>query len=157
MIASIAPQACSLQYLQHATASTDHGCLCLKATINPIFFRCHAFVRVAHLDVGNPTLDPNQLSFRVRALQVSVGRLGVITELDFEIVPQQMLVRTAVSLTIDEAVDGIAAVSSAYAAVLAANASASQIQSILAPLDMTQACGLCFGSSQAACEQPVHT
>ena len=73
-------------------------------------------------------------------LQVSVGRLGVITELDFEIVPQQMLARTAVSLSIDEAVDGIAAVSSAYAAALSANASASQIQEVLAPLDMTQAC-----------------
>ena len=69
-----------------------------------------------------------------------MGRLGVITELDFEIVPQQMLARTAVSLTIDEAVDGIAAVSSAYAAALAANASASEIQAVLAPLDMTQAC-----------------
>lgn len=71
-----------------------------------------------------------------------MGRLGIITELDFEIVPQQMLMRTAVSLTIDEAVDSIAAVSSAYAAALAGNASASQIQSVLAPLDMMQACNL---------------
>ena len=68
-----------------------------------------------------------------------MGRLGVIMELDFEIVPQQILTRTAVSLTIDEAVGSIAAVSSAYAAALAANASASDMQSILAPLDMTQA------------------
>ncbi|KAK9838533.1 hypothetical protein WJX81_005953 [Elliptochloris bilobata] len=73
-----------------------------------------------------------------QALQVSVGRLGVITELDFEIVPQQMLTRTVVSQTIDEAVHSITAVSAAYAAALAANASASEIQAIIAPLDMTQ-------------------
>ena len=72
-------------------------------------------------------------------MQIAVGRLGVITELDFEIVPQQMLVRSVVSQTIGEAVQSISAVSAAYAAALAKHASSSELQAITAPLDMTQA------------------
>ncbi len=71
--------------------------------------------------------------------QVSVGRLGVITELEFGIVPQRMLTRTVLSERVEDTVKSLAAVSAAYAAALAANASASDIQAVLAPLDMTQA------------------
>jgi hypothetical protein len=79
------------------------------------------------------------LSARAMRAQVSVGRLGVITELEFGIVPQRMLTRTVLSERVEDTVKSLAAGSAAYAAALAANASASDIQAVLAPLDMTQA------------------
>jgi len=70
-------------------------------------------------------VKPPRLSTRVACAQVSVGRLGVITELEFGIVPQRMLTRTVLSERVEDTVKSLAAVSAAYAAALAANASAS--------------------------------
>lgn len=71
--------------------------------------------------------------------QISVGRLGVITEVDLRIVPQRMLTRIVTDETFDELVTGVEAAASAYSAALAANASAAEALRALAPLDMTQA------------------
>ena len=70
--------------------------------------------------------------------QISVGRLGVITEVDLRIVPQRMFTRTVTSGTFDELVASVEAVASAYSAALAANASAAEVSTVLAPLDMMQ-------------------
>lgn len=80
-----------------------------------------------------------------------MGRLGVITEVDLRIVPQRMLTCTVSTGTFDELVTGVEAAASAYAAALAANASAAEALRALAPLDMTQARRATLpGSSQCA-------
>jgi len=102
-------------------------------------------------------VKPPRLSTRVACAQVNVGRLGVITELEFGIVPQRMLTRTVLSERVEDTVKSLAAVSAAYAAALAANASASDAQAILGPLDMTQARAqrhrLVAGSGRGRCSE----
>lgn len=71
--------------------------------------------------------------------QISVGRLGVIVEVDLRIVPQRMLTRIVTDETFDELVAGVEAAASAYSAAVAANASAAEALRALEPLDMTQA------------------
>ena len=69
--------------------------------------------------------------------QISVGRLGVITELDFEIIPQQLLTRTLDNLTFSEYQSWITSIQNTYKAALQSG-DPGQISSALKPLDRTQ-------------------
>ncbi|CAK0783638.1 hypothetical protein CVIRNUC_006837 [Coccomyxa viridis] len=72
-----------------------------------------------------------------RAAQISVGRLGVITELDFEIIPQQLLTRTLDNLTFSEYQSWLTSIQNTYKAALQSG-DPSQISAALKPLDRTQ-------------------
>ena len=73
-------------------------------------------------------------------LQISVGRLGVITELDFEIIPQQLLTRTLDNLTFSEYQSWLTSIQNTYKAALQSG-DPSQISAALKPLDRTQVGG----------------
>ncbi|KAK9825646.1 hypothetical protein WJX81_004482, partial [Elliptochloris bilobata] len=78
------------------------------------------------LALANGTLaaiTPDSHPHLWRAVQISVGRLGVITELDIRIVPQRMLTRTIETQSFAEAIASVEAVAAAHGAALAANAS----------------------------------
>ena len=73
----------------------------------------------------------------VMPLQISVGRLGVITELDFKIIPQQLLTRTLDNLTFSEYQSWLTSIQNTYKAALRSG-DPSQISAALKPLDRTQ-------------------
>lgn len=69
--------------------------------------------------------------------QISVGRLGIITELDFIITPQALITRTQQQLSWAQFVAWIGFTQDAYRAALASGSQAA-ISAALAPLDMAQ-------------------
>ena len=70
-------------------------------------------------------------------LQISVGRLGIITELDFVMDPQALVTRTQQQLSWAQFVAWIAFTEDAYKVGLASGSQAA-ISAALAPLDMAQ-------------------
>jgi hypothetical protein len=70
-------------------------------------------------------------------LQVSVGRLGIITKVKFPIVPQQAVKRSLDIMTVDTFVEELLKVETAYVEAVAANSS-SAIAEALRPLDEVQ-------------------
>ena len=69
--------------------------------------------------------------------QISVGRLGVLTELEFDIVPMKNYTRTVTSVGFIDWVQSVQQISQAYAAIANGTSTASP-SAVLAPLDMTQ-------------------
>ena len=72
---------------------------------------------------------------RSAAEQVSVGRLGIITELEFDVIPQQNLTRTGHRLAWGEFVNLLLKLQSDYTGVVAGSASAADV---LDPWEGTQ-------------------
>lgn len=70
-------------------------------------------------------------------MQISVGRLGVITEVDFAIIPQQLLTRTLTNMTFSDFQQWMAKNQDSYKAALQSGSPAS-ISAALQPLDRTQ-------------------
>ena len=70
-------------------------------------------------------------------MQISVGRLGVITEVDFEIMPQQLLTRTLTNITFADFQTWLSNIQNTYTAALQTNNPAN-ISAALKPLDRTQ-------------------
>ena len=71
--------------------------------------------------------------------QISVGRLGVITEVDMMITPQALVTRTQTPFTWTGFVAWTANISDAYKAALASGDQAA-ISAALATVDMAQVC-----------------
>lgn len=69
--------------------------------------------------------------------QISVGRLGVITEVDFSIIPQQLLTRTVTNITFADFSKWAATAQDSYKAALQSG-SEDAISAALQPLDRTQ-------------------
>ncbi len=72
-------------------------------------------------------------------LQISVGRLGVITEVDFSIIPQQLLTRAVTNITFGDFQRWTATAQDSYKAALQSNSEVA-ISAALQPLDRTQVC-----------------
>jgi len=68
-----------------------------------------------------------------------VGRLGVITELHFSIIPQQLLTRMVSNITFSDFQKWISTAQDSYKAALQSGNQAS-ISEALKPLDRTQVC-----------------
>ena len=69
--------------------------------------------------------------------QISVGRLGVITEVDFSIIPQQLLTRSVTNITFADFAKLAATAQDSYKAALQSD-SEDAISAALQPLDRTQ-------------------
>ena len=69
--------------------------------------------------------------------QISVGRLGIITELDFVITPQQYLTRTETTISWQQFVNWTMALQEGYKAAIASGSQAA-IEAALEPADMVQ-------------------
>ena len=72
-------------------------------------------------------------------LQISVGRLGVIIEVDFSIIPQQLLTRSVTNITFTDFQKWTATAQDSYKAALQSNSEVA-ISAALQPLDRTQVC-----------------
>ena len=70
-------------------------------------------------------------------LQISVGRLGVVTEVDFSIIPQQLLTRTVTNITFADFHRWAAIIQDNYKTAVVSG-SQSAISAALQPLDRTQ-------------------
>lgn len=80
-------------------------------------------------------------------LQVSVGRLGIITKVKLPIVPQQAVKRTLDVTSIDGFVSELQSIQDNYKAALSTN-SESAITAALKPLDEVQVGAMsCYNSS----------
>lgn len=88
------------------------------------------------LELGSPDSSPEALHLW-RAVGVSVGRLGIITELTMRIKPQQAVTRKLQDLNFTDFVQQIKGTQDAYKAALAANDTAA-IQKALFQVDETQ-------------------
>lgn len=71
--------------------------------------------------------------------QISVGRLGVITEVEFSIIPQQLLTRGVTNITFVDFQKWAATAQDNYKAALQ-NDDEEAISTALQPLDRTQVC-----------------
>ena len=72
-------------------------------------------------------------------MQLAVGRLGIITEVDFKITPQSLLTRTVVPQSFEEFVAWTTAVQERYKDAVASGLEAAISQS-LTTVDRTQVC-----------------
>ena len=70
-------------------------------------------------------------------VQLAVGRLGIITEIDFKIVPQRLLTRKVVPQTFDAFLEWTLAAQDRYKEAVAGGSEAA-ISASLAEVDMTQ-------------------
>ena len=69
--------------------------------------------------------------------QISVGRLGVITEVEFRVIPQQLLTRGVTNITFTDFQKWAATAQDSYKAALQSN-DKDAIRTALQPLDRTQ-------------------
>ena len=72
-------------------------------------------------------------------MQLGVGRLGIVTEVDFMILRQRMITRTVTPQSFWEFVDWTQALQDGYNRALASGSDAA-ISAALSPIDMTQVC-----------------
>lgn len=72
-------------------------------------------------------------------MQLAVGRLGIVTEIDFKIIPQRLLTRSVVNQTFGEFINWTVDIQDRYKLALASGSEAA-ISEALSPVDMTQAC-----------------
>ena len=115
----------------------------MPVTSGPVYKVCsqHIFTRIVSLGLtDNATWDVMRQDTIGMPLQISVGRLGVITELDFDIIPQQLLTRTLDNLTFSEYQSWITSIQNTYKAALQSG-DPGRISAALKPLDRTQVGG----------------
>ncbi len=72
-------------------------------------------------------------------VQLAVGRLGIVTEIDFKIVPQRLLTRTVMTQTFDEFVSWTMKAQERFKAAVASG-SQTAISDSLRAVDQTQVC-----------------
>ena len=72
-------------------------------------------------------------------MQLAVGRLGIVTEIDFKIVPQRMLTRTVTTQSFDGFVAWTLAAQDRFKTALASG-SQTAISDSLRAVDQTQVC-----------------
>jgi len=114
----------------HATSETQ--------STSPSLHCCLAAAEACSVADLNETQPCISQLWLLKGGQVSVGRLGVITELDVAIVPQRLLARTVMTEALDDFIASVEAAAAAHAAAVAVRAPAAEVLAALAPLDMTQ-------------------
>lgn len=72
-------------------------------------------------------------------MQLAVGRLGIVTEIDFKIIPQRLLTRTVMTQSFDDFVAWTMAAQERFKAAVASGSQAAVSDSLRA-VDQTQVC-----------------